>query len=96
LEPTQQGKDESQFRDMRNMFGSWDYEPFELENPFASRKGSVHIWQGDIDYLVPPALQREIAKALPWIQYHEVADAGHGLLSLPGQSDIMMRAFLKE
>ncbi|CAM6083273.1 unnamed protein product [Calypogeia fissa] len=96
LEPTQQGKDESQFRDMKNMFGTWDYEPFELENPFASRKGAVHIWQGDDDYLVPVVLQREIAKALPWVHYHEVLEAGHGLLGIPGQADLMIRTLLEE
>jgi pimeloyl-ACP methyl ester carboxylesterase len=96
VEPTQQGKDESQYHDMRIMFGRWDFEPFELENPFATRKGAVHIWQGDNDYLVPVVLQREVAKALPWVQYHEVPKAGHSLLGIPGQADIMIRALLQE
>lgn len=80
---------------MRNMFGTWEFEPFDLENPFAGRTGSVHIWQGDDDYLVPVVLQREVAKALPWVQFHEVPGAGHGLLGIPGQADIMIRTLIE-
>jgi pimeloyl-ACP methyl ester carboxylesterase len=95
MEPTQQGKHESKYRDFRNCFGTWEFDPFKLENPFAKRKGSVHIWQGDDDYLVPVALQREVAKALPWIQYHEVPKAGHMLLGMPGMADKMIRILLE-
>lgn len=48
-----------------------------LDNPFLSREGSVHVWQGDEDGLVPVTLQRYIVKKLPWIQYHEMPNAGH-------------------
>lgn len=74
---TQQGLFESLHRDLRVGFGSWGFDPMELENPFPGGEGSVHVWQGDNDGLVPVTLQRYIAKKLPWIQYHEVPDAGH-------------------
>lgn len=96
LEPAQQGKDESQYRDFKNVFGTWKFDPFKLENPFSKMKGSVHIWQGDDDYLVPVALQREVAKALPWVQYHEIPGASHSLLAMPGQADVMIRTLFQE
>lgn len=49
----------------------------DLENPFPNNEGSVQLWQGDEDALVPVILQRYIAKKLPWIQYHELPGAGH-------------------
>lgn len=58
-------------------FGSWGFDPMDLDNPFLNREGSVHLWQGDNDGLVPVTLQRYIAKKLPWIQYHEMPNAGH-------------------
>ncbi|XP_041994226.1 uncharacterized protein LOC121744708 [Salvia splendens] len=74
---TQQGLFESLHRDMMIGFGSWGFDPMDLDNPFLDREGSVHLWQGDNDGLVPVTLQRYIAKKLPWIQYHEMPNAGH-------------------
>ncbi|KAH6820646.1 alpha/beta-Hydrolases superfamily protein [Perilla frutescens var. hirtella] len=75
--PTQQGLYESLHRDLRIGFGPWDFDPMNLDNPFLDREGSVHVWQGDEDGLVPVTLQRYIAKKLPWIQYHEIPNVGH-------------------
>ncbi|KAB1201614.1 hypothetical protein CJ030_MR0G002588 [Morella rubra] len=73
----QQGEFESIHRDLMIGFGSWEFSPMELENPFPNKGGSVHLWHGDEDGLVPVTLQRYIAQRLPWIQYHELAGAGH-------------------
>ncbi|XP_010553366.1 PREDICTED: uncharacterized protein LOC104823482 [Tarenaya hassleriana] len=74
---TQQGTHESLFRDMIVGFGKWEFDPTQLENPFPSNEGSVHLWQGDEDALVPISLQRYIAQKLPWLRYHEVPGGGH-------------------
>lgn len=73
----QQGLYESLIRDMKVGFGKWEFDPMELNNPFPNNEGSVHIWQGYKDRLVPFELQRYVAQKLPWIRYHEVADGGH-------------------
>ncbi|KAL8538847.1 hypothetical protein ACS0TY_000737 [Phlomoides rotata] len=74
---TQQGVYESHHRDLKVGFGHWDFDPMDLDNPFLNGEGSVHLWQGVDDGLVPLSLQRYIVKKLPWIQYHELPDAGH-------------------
>ncbi|KAK6156282.1 hypothetical protein DH2020_010530 [Rehmannia glutinosa] len=74
---TQQGVYESLHRDMMVGFGRWDFDPTNLENPFVDGEGSVHLWHGTEDGLVPVSLQRYIAEKLPWIQYHELPNAGH-------------------
>lgn len=58
-------------------FGHWDFDPMNLDNPFLDGEGSVHLWHGIEDGLVPVSLQRYIVKKLPWIQYHELPNAGH-------------------
>ena len=73
----QQGESESICRDMIIGFGSWDFDPLDLQNPFPKNEGYVHLWQGDEDKLVPVKLQRYIVEKLPWIEYHELAGAGH-------------------
>ncbi|CAL5365283.1 unnamed protein product [Camellia sinensis] len=73
----QQGEFESIHRDMMVTFGSWEFEPVDLQNPFPDNEGSVHLWQGDEDGLVPVTLQRYIVQRLPWIHYHEVQGGGH-------------------
>lgn len=57
--------------------GKWDFDPMELKNPFPHNEGSVHLWQGYEDRLVPFELQRYLVQKLPWIQYHEIPDGGH-------------------
>ncbi|KAI4382247.1 hypothetical protein MLD38_008235 [Melastoma candidum] len=73
----QQGEHESLYRDMILHFGTWEFDPMELDNPFPNGEGSVHLWHGYADKLVPVELQRYVAKKLPWIKYHEVPDGGH-------------------
>ncbi|XP_047322007.1 uncharacterized protein LOC124925916 [Impatiens glandulifera] len=90
--PTQQGRQESIFRDMMVGFGKWEFDPMELENSFDD--GSVHLWQGDEDGLVPTKLQRKIAEKLPWIQYHEVRGAGHLLPFATGMREAIFNALL--
>lgn len=75
-------------------FGTWEFDPMELKNPFPNNEGSVHLWQGDEDLLVPVMLQRYIAKQLPWIHYHELAGAGHEFPYADGKCDAIIKALL--
>lgn len=93
-EPTQQGVYESLLRDMNNMFGRWDFDPGDLENPFPNGEGSVHIWHGLEDYLVPMMLQKYVHRRLPWVHLHEIPGAGHFLPGVNGLPDQVMRALL--
>lgn len=72
----QQGEFETLHRDLIIGFGKWEFDPTELTNPFPNNEGTVHLWQGDEDKLVPVELQRYIAQKLPWIHYHELSGAG--------------------
>ncbi|KAL9228575.1 hypothetical protein vseg_004138 [Gypsophila vaccaria] len=74
---TQQGENESLYRDMKVAFGKWGFDPMEVGSPFQGKQGHVHLWQGYEDRLIPYQLQRFIANKLPWIQYHEVPNGGH-------------------
>ncbi|KAF5750502.1 exostosin family protein [Tripterygium wilfordii] len=93
-EVRQQGVHESIIRDMKVAFGSWEFDPMDLENPFPNKEGSVHLWQGDEDGLVPVMLQRYIAKRLPWIHYHELPGSGHLFPSIDGMCDTIIKAML--
>lgn len=75
-------------------FGSWEFSPVNLTNPFGSIQGSVHLWQGNEDTLVPVTLQRYIAQRLPWIKYHEVAGAGHLFPYAEGMPEAILRSLL--
>ncbi|KAJ1419541.1 Alpha/Beta hydrolase fold [Sesbania bispinosa] len=90
----QQGEYESIHRDLIVGFGNWEYSPLDLENPFPNNEGSVHIWQGDQDLLVPVTLQRYIAQNLPWIHYHELPGAGHLFPVADGMSDTIIKSLL--
>ncbi|KAG9158616.1 hypothetical protein Leryth_019213 [Lithospermum erythrorhizon] len=74
---TQQGVYVSHHRATMVAFGKWEFDPMDLENPFAKGEGEVHLWHGNEDGIVPIKLQRYIAKKLPWIHYHEVPNGGH-------------------
>ncbi|MED6225168.1 hypothetical protein PIB30_091096 [Stylosanthes scabra] len=74
---TQQGESESICRDMNIGFGSWEFDPRKIDNPFPNNEGQVHVWQGEDDQLVPTMLQRYLIQNIPWIQYHELPGAGH-------------------
>lgn len=93
MQAVQQGVHESLHRDMMIGFGKWEFDPMELQNPFPSNEGSVHLWQGDDDKLVPVVLQRYIAEKLPWIHYHELPGYGHLYPFADGMSEAIARAF---
>ncbi|KAJ7556911.1 hypothetical protein O6H91_05G104100 [Diphasiastrum complanatum] len=93
-EASQQGVFECMHRDMITEFGTWEFDPGNLENPFKNGNGSVHIWQGVEDYLVPVKLQRYIHRRLPWIHYHELPGMGHVLVRVKGLPDRILQALL--
>ncbi|KAK4348377.1 hypothetical protein RND71_031132 [Anisodus tanguticus] len=90
----QQGQYESLHRDLMISFGTWEFDPMDLENPFPKNEGSVHLWQGDEDKLSPVTLQRYIAEQLPWIQYHEISGAGHLVPMFDGMGEKIIKALL--
>jgi pimeloyl-ACP methyl ester carboxylesterase len=90
----QQGLFESLHRDLMVMFGKWDFDPLELNNPFPNNDVPVHIWQGDEDALVPVTLQRYIGEKLPWIHYHELPGVGHLFNLMEGIPDRILKCFL--
>ncbi|XP_052198569.1 uncharacterized protein LOC127805824 [Diospyros lotus] len=90
----QQGEFESLHRDLMIGFGSWEFDPLDLENPFLDNKGSVHLWMGDSDGLVPVTLQRHIAGRLPWIHYHEVSGGGHLFPYADGMREAIFKTLL--
>ncbi|KAG7587004.1 Alpha/beta hydrolase fold-1 [Arabidopsis thaliana x Arabidopsis arenosa] len=95
-EVRQQGIHESINRDMIVGFGNWEFDPIDLENPFLNKEGSVHLWQGDEDMLVPVTLQRYIAHKLPWLHYHEVPGSGHFFPFAKGVVDEIVKTALMQ
>ncbi|KAL6145600.1 hypothetical protein ACLB2K_056286 [Fragaria x ananassa] len=89
-----QGDFESIHRDINIGFGTWEFGPLDLENPFPNNEASVHMWQGDDDNMVPVTLQRYIAQQLPWIRYHEIPGAGHLFPHADGLCDTIVKALL--
>lgn len=75
-------------------FGHWDFSPLELDNPFPNNEGSVHLWHGAEDLIVPVILSRYIGQKLPWVHYHELPDAGHLFPLADGMSDAIVKALL--
>ncbi|KAL0390644.1 UNVERIFIED_CONTAM: hypothetical protein Scaly_0421500 [Sesamum calycinum] len=90
----QQGAHESLHRDLMVSFGKWEFEPIDISNPFPNNEGFVHMWQGCEDKIFPFELNRYIAERLPWIQYHEVADAGHLLIYKAAHCEAIFRALV--
>ncbi|XP_010067135.2 uncharacterized protein LOC104454097 [Eucalyptus grandis] len=90
----QQGEAESILRDMMIGFGSREFNPMDIENPFPNKEGAVHLWQGDDDRLVPVSLQRHIAQKLSWIQYHELPGAGHFFPYADGMGEAILKALI--
>ncbi|KAJ3703572.1 hypothetical protein LUZ61_007277 [Rhynchospora tenuis] len=90
----QQGIYESIHRDLRVMFGNWEFDPMNITNPFTQNEGSVHLWQGYHDRLVPVQLQRFLSEKLPWIRYHEVPDGGHMFMFADGFTDKIVKSLL--
>lgn len=73
-------------------FGSWEFDPMDLKNPFPNNEGSIHLWHGDEDAIVPVSLQRYVAQQLPWVQYHELPGAGHLFPYADGMADAIIKA----
>ncbi|XP_022958610.1 uncharacterized protein LOC111459783 isoform X1 [Cucurbita moschata] len=92
----QQGEFESLHRDLMVGFGKWEFDPMLLENIFPKNEGSVHLWQGDDDKLVPVKLQRYITQKLPWIHYHELSGAGHLFVFTRKMSEEIVRSLLEQ
>ncbi|CAI0442377.1 unnamed protein product [Linum tenue] len=93
--PMQQGNFESLHRDMMVGFGRWEFDPMDMEiNPIPDGGGSVHLWHGEEDQMVPVTLQRYIAKKLPWVKYHELPGKGHMFPLIPEISQSMIKALL--
>ncbi|CAL5387489.1 unnamed protein product [Camellia sinensis] len=90
----QQGEFESLHRDLMFAFGTWEFEPMDLENPFPNNEGSVQLWHGDEDRIVPVTLQRYIVQRLPWIKYYELPGSGHMFPYADGIADAMIKALL--
>ncbi|CAJ2672705.1 unnamed protein product [Trifolium pratense] len=90
----QQGEYESVHRDLNIAYGSWEYTPLDLQNPFPNNEGSVHLWQGDDDLFVNVAQQRFIAQNLPWIHYHELTGSGHLFPHADGMSETIIKSLL--
>lgn len=75
-------------------FGTWQFDPMDLDNPFPHGEGSVHLWKGDDDLDMRVTLQRYIARRLPWIKCHELAKTGHLFPVAEGMSDKIVKAVL--
>eukprot|EP00262_Sarcandra_glabra_P013707 TRINITY_DN3869_c0_g1_i2.p1 TRINITY_DN3869_c0_g1~~TRINITY_DN3869_c0_g1_i2.p1 ORF type:complete len:350 (+),score=43.84 TRINITY_DN3869_c0_g1_i2:53-1102(+) len=90
----QQGVYESLHRDVMIGFGTWEFDPMNINNPFPHNEGSVHLWQGYEDRLVPVSLQRYVSERLPWIRYHEVPDGGHLLFFNSSLRENILKALL--
>ncbi|GAA0156725.1 hydrolase [Lithospermum erythrorhizon] len=73
----EQGIHESFCRDIMVGFSKWEFDPTEVSNPFPNNDGSVHLWQGYEDKMIPFEMNRYISLKLPWIKYHELPDHGH-------------------
>ncbi|KAG7556089.1 Serine aminopeptidase S33 [Arabidopsis suecica] len=90
----QQGDHECLHRDMIAGFATWEFDPTELENPFAEGEGSVHVWQGMEDRIIPYEINRYISHKLPWIKYHEVLGYGHLLNAEEDKCKDIIKALL--
>ncbi|XP_045809117.1 uncharacterized protein LOC123903226 isoform X1 [Trifolium pratense] len=90
----QQGEYESVHRDANIAYGSWEYTPLDLQNPFPNNEGSVHLWQGVDDLFVNVTQQRFIAQNLPWIHYHELPGSGHLFPHADGMSETIIKSLL--
>ncbi|ESR37496.1 hypothetical protein CICLE_v10030362mg [Citrus x clementina] len=90
----QQGIHESLYRDLKTGYAKWEFDPTDLINPFPDNEGSVHIWQGCEDRIIPSQINQFISEKLPWIQYHEVPDAGHLLIFERKFCEAIIRALL--
>ncbi|KAI3748185.1 hypothetical protein L6452_11104 [Arctium lappa] len=75
----QQGVYESLYRDVMAGYGKWEFDPFDISNPWPDNDGAAHIWQGYEDKIIPYKLNRFLSQKLPFVRYHEVPGKGHFL-----------------
>ncbi|XP_051134057.1 uncharacterized protein LOC127253482 [Andrographis paniculata] len=87
---------DSHRRDFIVAYGKWDFNPMDLGDPYPENEngGTVHIWQGREDKVVPVQLQRFVSEKLPWIRYHEVPDGGHFLVYDADVCEAILRSLL--
>ncbi|KAM6576100.1 hypothetical protein CsatB_027937 [Cannabis sativa] len=90
----QQGAYESVIRDLLVTYRRWEFDPLDIANPFPNNEGSVHLWQGYQDKIIPYQITRFLSNKLPWINYHEVADGGHMFFFHPPTCGSMLKTFL--
>lgn len=75
-------------------YGKWEFDPMDITNPFPNKEGSVHIWQGYEDKIIPFEVNRYLSQKLQWIQYHEVHDVGHFLIYDSSLCEAVLRELL--
>ncbi|XP_031264416.1 uncharacterized protein LOC116122749 isoform X2 [Pistacia vera] len=90
----QQGVYECLYQDIITGYAKWEFDPMDLSNPFPDNERPVHIWQGFEDRIIPIEINRYISEKVPWIQYHEVADAGHLLMFENKNCEAVLKALL--
>ncbi|KAL2899460.1 Lipase 1, partial [Bienertia sinuspersici] len=90
----QQGDYESLHRDIMVGFGRWEFDVLDLKDPFPGNEGSVHLWQGYEDKIIPFPMNRFLSKNLQWIKYHEVPDGGHMFIFEQSMCDCILRELL--
>lgn len=88
----QQGVHESLCRDLLVGYGNWGFDILDISNPFPEGDGSIYIWQGYDDKLIPYKLNRHISQKLPWIKYNEVPGFGHFLI----YDDVLSEKIVRE
>ena len=60
-------------------YGKWEFDPFDLSNPWPDNSGAAHIWQGYEDKIIPYKVNRFLSEKLPFVRYHEIPGKGHFL-----------------
>ncbi|KVI09222.1 hypothetical protein Ccrd_012344 [Cynara cardunculus var. scolymus] len=90
----QQGVYESLYRDIMAGYGKWEFDPFDVSNPWPENDGAAHIWQGYEDKIIPYKLNRFLSQKLPFVQYHEVPGKGHFLAFESTLCDEIFRTLL--
>jgi len=83
-------------RDFMVGFAKWEFDPLTLDNLFPKDEGSVHLWAGLEDRVVPVELQRHVMGELPWIKYHEIPRGGHLIVYDSEICESILRALLLE
>ncbi|CAL1380208.1 unnamed protein product [Linum trigynum] len=91
----QQGVHESLYRGILAGYSKWEFDPTDLINPFPNNDGSVHIWQGAEDRIIPREINRYLTENIPWIQYHEVEDAGYLFIYQKEKVETVLRALVQ-